>query len=73
VDRQVTDEHRADRDTFVLDLVAQGVDRVLARVAIYGESIRWLAPWPRFFPDMGFATSHSPLRGENSAWSVGYS
>jgi hypothetical protein len=57
----------------VLDLVAQGVDRVLARVAIYGESIRWLAPWPRFFPDMGFATSHSPLRGENSAWSVGYS
>ena len=40
----VTDEHRADRDTFVLGLVAQGVDRVLARVATYGESVHWLGP-----------------------------
>jgi hypothetical protein len=39
----VTDEHRGDRDTYVLGVVDWAVDRVLARVATYGESIRWLA------------------------------
>jgi hypothetical protein len=39
----VTDEHRADRDTYVLGMVTATRDAVLARVATYGETIRWLA------------------------------
>ncbi len=39
----VTDEHRRDRDTFVLGLVDEHEDTVLARVSTYGESIFWLA------------------------------
>ncbi len=39
----VTDEHRADRDTFVLGMVDADRDQVLARVSTYGEVIRWLA------------------------------